>query len=153
MEVHRSALVEYSAEDMFDLIEAAEHYPDFLPWCAGATILSRDDSLVVANIAVAWHGLKFQFTTRNPKRRPEWLAVRLERGPFRRFDGDWKLQSLAPAACKVEFALRYEFDGAIARKAAGAVFERIAGTFVDAFVNRAHAVYGPRGAGEARRSG
>ena len=142
MELHRSALVEYSAEDMFDLIERAEHYPAFLPWCAAAKILERNDSIVAADITVAWHGLRFQMTTRNPKRRPEWLAVRLERGPFRSFDGEWHIRSLAPHGCKVEFSLRYELDNALARTLAGRVLDRIAQTFVDAFVTRAHSVFG-----------
>jgi ribosome-associated toxin RatA of RatAB toxin-antitoxin module len=141
MEVRRSALVDHAAEHVFDVIEGAEHYPSFLPWCAGATILARDDTLVVANIAVDWHGLRFQFRTRNPKRRPEWLAVVLEEGPFRRFEGEWHLRPLAPFACKVEFAMHYEFDSAVVGKVAGSVFERIVGTFVDAFVARADVVY------------
>jgi len=142
MELHRSALVEYSAEDMFDLIERAEDYPAFLPWCAAAKILERDDSIVAADITVAWHGIRFHMTTRNPKRRPEWLAVRLEKGPFRRFDGDWHIRSLAPHGCKVEFILRYELDNALARTVAGRVLDRIAQTFIDAFVTRAHRVFG-----------
>jgi len=142
MEVHRSALVAHSAEDMFDLIEGAEHYPAFLPWCAGATILARDDAIVSARIAVAWHGLDFEIVTRNPKKRPEWLSVRMERGPFRRFDGDWRLRALAPRACKIEFALRCEFDNAVLRGVAGTILERISVKFVDAFVARADAVYG-----------
>ncbi len=32
-------LVAHAAEEMFDLIEGAEHYPEFLPWRAGATIV------------------------------------------------------------------------------------------------------------------
>ena len=115
MEIHRSALVPHSAEDMFDLIEGAEHYPAFIPWCAGATILAREDSIVAARITVAWQGISFEITTRNPKKRPEWLSVRMERGPFRRFDGDWHLKPLAPSACKVEFVLRCEFDSALLR--------------------------------------
>jgi len=137
MEFRKSALVGYSAESMFDLIEAAEYYPAFLPWCAGATILMRDENVVVANIAVDYHGLRFKFTTRNPKRRPEWLAVTLDRGPFRRFEGEWRLRSLAAAACKIEFTFRYEFDAAFARSLASPVFDRIANSFVDAFVARA----------------
>ena len=142
MEVHRSALVAHSAEDMFDLIEAAEHYPAFLPWCAAATILEREASMVAARITVAWHGIRFDITTRNPKKRPEWLAVRMEKGPFRRFDGDWHLRALAPSACKVEFALRYELDGTLIRTVAGSVLEHISGTFVDAFVKRADTTFG-----------
>jgi len=143
MEVRKSALVGFSAESMFDLIEAAEHYPDFLPWCSGATILSRDENVVAAEIAVNYHGLQFNLVTRNPKRRPEWLAVRMERGPFRRFEGEWHLTPLAPEACKIAFELRYEFGGALAGSIAAPVFDRIANTFVDAFVVRAEGTLGP----------
>jgi len=137
MELRRSALVAHPAEDMFDLIEGAERYPEFLPWCAGATILARDESVVAAEIAVAYLGARFSFTTRNPKRRPEWMAVTLERGPFRRFEGEWHLRALSPAACKIEFALRYEFGGTLVGTIAAPVFDRIANTLVDAFVERA----------------
>jgi ribosome-associated toxin RatA of RatAB toxin-antitoxin module len=142
MEIHKSALVPHSVESMFDLIEMAEHYPRFLPWCAGATILARDESVVIANIAVDYHGVRFNFTTRNPKRRPEWLAVTLQRGPFRRFEGEWQLIPLAPEACKIAFTFRYEFDAALVRTLAGPVFDRIANTFVDAFVARAEQQFG-----------
>lgn len=141
MEVTRSALVPYAASDVFDIIERAEHYPAFLPWCSQATILSRDESSVEAIIGVAWRGVRFKFRTRNPKRRPEWLAVKLAEGPFRRFEGEWHLRTLAPSACKIEFALGYEFDGLLVRSAAGVVFDRIASTFVDAFIARAEALF------------
>ena len=147
MDLVRSALVGYSAASMFDLIEAAEHYPRFLPWCADATIVARDESVVVANITIDYHGVRFGFTTRNPKRRPEWMAITLERGPFRRFEGDWRLTPLGTSACKIEFALRYEFDGALARTLAVPVFNRIANTLVDAFVARADVVLGAPAAG------
>jgi len=140
MEVHKSTLVEHSAPSMFDLIEAVEHYPAFLPWCAGATVLARDDSVVVANVRVDFHGLRMSFTTRNPKQRPERMGITLQQGPFRRFEGLWRLTPLAPAACKIEFALSYEFEGAFARTLAGPVFARIADALIDAFVARADTV-------------
>jgi len=137
MNVRKSALVARSAEHMFDLIEAAEDYPAFLPWCAGASILSRDENTVAAEITIEFHGVRFQVTTRNPKRRPEYMAIVLERGPFRRFEGEWRLTPLAPDACKIEFGLQYEFDSALMGRLAGSVFDRITNTLVDAFVVRA----------------
>jgi ribosome-associated toxin RatA of RatAB toxin-antitoxin module len=137
LHVHRSALVERPAEMMFDLIEAAEHYPDFLPWCAGATILERSDEIVAADLRVNWHGLKLEFSTRNPKRRPRHMAIHLVRGPFRRFEGQWHLKPLSPVASKIDFELDDEFDASIAARLAGPVFARIADTRVDAFVWRA----------------
>ena len=144
MQIVRSALIEHAAEDMFDIIEQAEHYPAFLPWCAEVTILARDERLVVADIGVAWHGVRFRMRTRNPKGRPDWLSVRLESGPFRRFDGDWSIRALTPSACKIEFALHCEVDSRLLRAATGIVAQRLAGTFVDAFISRAEALHGLR---------
>lgn len=148
-EVRKSAFVPFPAEGMFDLIEAAEHYPAFLPWCAGATVLERDDSVVSATIAVDFHGVRFQFDTRNPKRRPEFMEIRLLRGPFRHFEGEWRLTRLAVTACKIEFSLRYQFQSAMMARLADPVFGNIANTLVDAFVRRAEQVYGigPAGSG------
>jgi ribosome-associated toxin RatA of RatAB toxin-antitoxin module len=142
MEIRRSALLEFSAEEIFDVIEGAEHYPAFLPGCESVTILERSESIVAARVAVGWRGLRFEFTTRNPKRRPEWLAVRLqESGALKRLDGEWHIQALSPRACKVEFSLHCELQGAIARKLAGAVFDSVADTMLNAYVGRAQALH------------
>ena len=146
MEVRRTALVPFAAESMFDLIEAAEHYPEFLPWCSSAVILARDETVVAAEITVDYHGARFSFVTRNPKRRPDWMAIRMERGPFRHFEGEWHLTALAPSACKVVFDLRYEFGGALAQTIAAPVFDRITNKLVDAYVARAEATL-PRAPG------
>ena len=44
-------------------------------------------------------------------------------------------------AASVEFDLAYEFATTLLDKAIGPVFGHIAGTFIDAFVRRAEAVY------------
>ncbi len=141
MEVRKTVLVGHSAERMFDLIEAAERYPDFLPWCAAAAIVERDSEVVCADVTVDYHGVRFHFRTRNPKRAPEWMAIRLEHGPFHRFEGEWKLTPLAVDGCRIDFLLRYDFKSGITGRLAGPVFDRIANTMVDAFVARADQVY------------
>ena len=143
MIVQRSALVERSAEQLFDLIEAAEHYPRFLPWCAGATILSRDEQSVSADLQVRLAGAQFEMRTRNPKRRPEHMLIHLEHGPFQRFEGEWQLKALGSQACKVAFRLDYAFDSAWMTRVAGPVFDRIANTLVDAFVVQAQTLPPP----------
>ena len=141
MDVRKTVLVGHSAERMFDIIEAAEHYPAFLPWCAGAVVATRDDTEVVADLRVDYHGIRFGFRTRNPKRRPHWMAIHLERGPFRQFDGEWDLKELSADGCRIDFVLHYEFDSTAMSKLARPIFDRIANTLVDRFVARANAVY------------
>ncbi len=137
MEVRKSALIGRPAAEVFDLIEAAEHYPEFMPWCAGATVLARDENEVVARIEVDYRGASFAFTTRNPKRRPEWMAIGLEEGPFERFEGEWRVRELAPQGCRIDFELRYVFGGAFLDRLTAPVFDAIADTMVDAFARRA----------------
>ncbi len=140
MQVRKQLIVAHRIGAMFDLIEAAERYPDFLPWCAAASVVSRDEAHVCALIKVNYRGVHFEFTTRNPKRRPEWMGVTLERGPFRRFQGEWLLTPLGDVGCRVEFRLDYEFASTLMTKLAGPVFERIADTLVDALVAHADRV-------------
>jgi ribosome-associated toxin RatA of RatAB toxin-antitoxin module len=143
--VRRSALVDHPAEIMFDLIEAAEHYPAFLPWCAAVRIVGRDDSVVCADVEVRWRGAAFALSTRNPKRRPEHMAIHLVHGPFEHFEGEWRLTALGEGACKVDFALDYAFASGLMTRVAGPLFERIANTLVDAFVHRADDLAGTAG--------
>jgi ribosome-associated toxin RatA of RatAB toxin-antitoxin module len=146
MDVRKTVLVGHSAERMFDLIEACEHYPDFLPWCSGATVVARDESTVVADISVNYHGVRFDFRTRNPKRRPTAMTIHLERGPFRHFYGVWELTPLAADGCRINFALRYDFHSTAMARIARPVFDRIASTLVDRFVARADQVHAAGGA-------
>ena len=41
--VSRSALVNHSAKQMFDLVNDVEGYKEFLPWCGGSEFISRGD--------------------------------------------------------------------------------------------------------------
>ena len=123
--VQRSALVARPVGQLFDLIEAAEHYPLFLPWCDGARIIARDDEMVSADIRVRFHGISFEMRTRNPKRRPEYMAIHLEQGPFKRFEGQWHLTPLGTDGCKVHFVLEWEFDSTLLGKAASAFLKLV----------------------------
>lgn len=148
MEIRRSVLVPYRAESMFDLIEQAEAYPSFLPWCTSATILERTDDWVGARLEFSYLNVRFAMRTRNPKRRPEWLQVRLVEGPFRRFHGDWHLVPLAEQGCKVSFDLSYETSAGLFDRVASAALDRVFGSVVEAFVKRAEATLTPLVAGD-----
>jgi len=146
LELKRSVLVPYPAEMMFDLIEHAEDYPKFLPWCVAATILERNDDWVAARIDFSYLRVRFGFQTRNPKRRPEWLKVRMVDGPFRHFHADWTLRPLGDQGCRIDFDLSYEVsDGMLDRVAAKAV-DLVSRSMMDAFVARAEATFGAQAA-------
>jgi ribosome-associated toxin RatA of RatAB toxin-antitoxin module len=146
VEISRSVLIPDSVEAMFDLIEQAEWYPSFLPWCTAAEILERSEDWVAARLEISYAKLRFEMRTRNPKRRPEWLQLRLVEGPFRQFHGDWRLVPLADLGCKLTFSLSYQTSEGLFDRVAKVAMDRIFDAVVDAFVKRAEATLTPLGA-------
>jgi ribosome-associated toxin RatA of RatAB toxin-antitoxin module len=139
--VKKSVLVPYSCAAMFELVDAVEQYPQFLPWCGGARVLETHEGGKTARVDIDYRGVRAHFTTDNTNRPPESIVVTLRHGPFRRLHGEWRFVALAPDACKVEFELVYEFASHMLERIVGPVFGHIANTFIDAFVRRAETVY------------
>lgn len=140
-QVDRSALVLHTAEEMFDLINDVERYPEFLPWCAKTEVVSRTDEELVATLFLSKGGLNYSFTTRNQLTRPTRMTLVLEEGPFSNLEGVWDFKVLSDEASKVSLNLNFEFSGKIASFAMSKVFNQVATTLVDAFVERADQVY------------
>ena len=140
--VEKSVLVPYSAQQMFELVDAVETYPQFLPWCSGARVIDRDETRTRASIDVNYHGVRQSFTTDNTKEPPQRITVKLVEGPFHILDGEWRFIALAERACRIEFRLHYEFSSKLLEMLVGPVFSYIANSMVDAFVKRADKLYG-----------
>lgn len=142
----RSALVNYSAQHMFDLVNAIEDYPKFMDGCVNAQVLKRGEGWLEARLELQKLGLRHAFTTRNQLLPPHSMTLELIDGPFRQFRGKWLFTPLAVEACKVEFELEYEFASSLLGLAAGKWMEVVAAEQVDAICKRAAQVYGRGGA-------
>jgi len=140
--VEKSVLIAHSAQEMFDLVDAVEDYPDFLPWCSETRVDFRDEEKTIATLHISYLSVKSHFTTENDKIVPTTMNLHLVDGPFRRLEGVWNFKPLSENACKIEFRLSYEFSSKMFEKVIGPVFSQIANTFVEAFVRRADDIYG-----------
>ena len=138
--VDRSALVEYSADKMYSLVEDVESYPRFLPWCSRVEV-KREPGRTLATLHVNYHGIHQNFTTDNQNVTGKSIDIRLVSGPFKHLLGAWRFEPLAPEASKVSLHMEYLLSNALLSKMMGPVFGHIANTFVDAFVKRADAVH------------
>jgi len=133
--------VMHSAEEMFNLVDAVEDYPNFLPWCGKFDLLERTPSITSATLHIHYRGIKQNFTTTNSKVFPGSMDITLKDGPFKELEGDWHFIELRPGACKIEFRLQYEFANSLLEKLISPVFSYIAATFVDSFVAQADKIY------------
>jgi ribosome-associated toxin RatA of RatAB toxin-antitoxin module len=141
-EVTRSALVPYSAEQMFALIEDIERYPEFVPWISAATLLESTPEQVTGRLEMERSGVRQTFTTRNFLKRPGEMLMTLVDGPFKTFEGRWTFTSLGDKGVKVGLTIRFEFASAMLGMLMSRAFEKNCGEMMDAFVARARTVYG-----------
>jgi ribosome-associated toxin RatA of RatAB toxin-antitoxin module len=141
--VKKSVLVPFAAGEMFVMVDRVDLYPEFLPWCGGASILETHPGGQTARVDIDYHGVRAHFTTDNVNRAGESIVVTLKDGPFRHLHGEWRFIALADDACKIEFELAYEFTTHLLERVVGPVFSHIADTFIDAFVRRAEALRAP----------
>jgi ribosome-associated toxin RatA of RatAB toxin-antitoxin module len=136
----RSALLPYPATNLFDLVNDVARYPEFLPWCASAEVMTADASTVVAALTIEQGRIRERLVTCNRLSFPERIELSLVEGPFRRLAGFWSFTKLGDAGCKVELELEFEMHGVV-QKAFSGIFGRAAGSLVDAFCERARALY------------
>ena len=142
IEISRNALLPYSAEQLFDLVNKVEDYPLFMNGCIATKVLETTDAAMVAQLTVAKAGLQRSFTTRNSLYCPERIVMILEEGPFDAFEGVWTFTALAPTACKVSFDLRFSIKGNLATQALSSLISAVGSDMVDAICGRAKQVYG-----------
>lgn len=126
---------------MFDLVADVEKYPQFMPWCGGASIQARDEHGMQASITISFAGIRQSFTTRNEHDYPRQITFNLVDGPFSELTGKWVFIELSPDACKVVYTMQYAFANRGLERVVGPVFNRIASSFIDSFTQRAQACY------------
>ncbi|TBR44208.1 type II toxin-antitoxin system RatA family toxin [Marinomonas agarivorans] len=140
-QIERSAYVQYSCQQMYDLVNDIEAYVEFLPGCHRAELISHSDTEIVATLEIKKGPILQSFTTRNTLTNPSKVEMDLVKGPFKSLHGVWTFTELSATECKVVLNIRFELNGML-KLAFGGVFSQIAGTMVDAFCQRANQVYG-----------
>jgi len=143
-QVNRSALVPYSAREMFQLVDDVDAYAEFLPWCKRSEVLSRTDETVDATLELRKGSVTKAFTTRNTRKEFDGIDLALLGGPFRQLAGGWRFDQLGEDGCKVTLDLNFEFESRIIDIMFGAFFEDTCNSLVDAFTRRAVDVFGVR---------
>lgn len=140
--IQRSALLPYPAEALYAMVNDVASYPQFLPWCSATEVIETSDSLMRAQMTVEKAGIKQRLVTRNTLEPGKRIEMTLEEGPFRQLHGIWEFKALGEQASKISLDLRFDYAGPLVRITLGPLFNQAANTLVDAFCERARALYG-----------
>jgi len=138
-EIKHSALVAQPPSRLFALINDIDSYPQFLPWCTHAKVLSRSEREIVATVGVKRGPLNSEFTTRNELEPDRRILMHLVSGPFRTLEGEWLLTPIGTGGCRAELTMRFAFRNPLSALLFEQQFAETAASLVDAFVARARA--------------
>jgi len=137
-------LLGYRPEQMFDLVADIERYPEFLPWCIGARIRERNDTLVVADLIIGFKMIRERFTSRvSLDREHLTIEVAYADGPFKQMTNRWRFEPAPDGRCRIDFYVAFEFRSAMLQKLIGVLFHEAVRRMVGAFEGRARTLYGP----------
>jgi ribosome-associated toxin RatA of RatAB toxin-antitoxin module len=142
--ISQSALLPYSAGQMFALVNDIAAYPEFMQGCLGAEVLSVQGDTVTARLELGKAGLRYALTTRNLLVAQETMTMTLVDGPFSAFSAEWRFVPLKDDACKTCLDMRFEFRAGLIDAALSALFEATSRDLVNAICKRAEQLYGKK---------
>ena len=143
IEVRRQALVMYSAQEMFDVVNDIEAYPEFIANCQSTRVTELADNKLLGELVLSKAGFNVTFTTENTLSPPEKIELTLQSGPLRTLTGQWCFNTLSQQACEIEFSLQFQTKGLLNR-AVGLLIKQVADQMVQQFCLRAEQIYGKR---------
>jgi coenzyme Q-binding protein COQ10 len=140
--IQERRVLPYSAEQMFDLVADVARYPEFLPWVAATRVRSNGEHEMIADMLVGFKNLREKFTSQVTKTRPQRIEVQYLDGPMRDLDNVWLFRPLDDLSCEIDFSVSFSFRNALFEKLAGQYVDRAFRKMVAAFESRAEALYG-----------
>lgn len=146
----------YTPEQLFELVAAIDHYPEFLPWCIGARIRSREmlpgphpRTLILADLMIGFRLIRERYTSRVELSPPHRIDVTYIEGPFRYLKNCWTFERIAASAehptggTMLVFHIEFEFRSRLLQSLIGVLFDQAVRRMVAAFEGRAKQLYGP----------
>jgi len=140
--ISKSAIVPYTPQQMFELVNNIDDYSQFLNWCDSSSILNQSDNQITASVQINQGGLKQSFSTLNTLTPYTSIEMQLLDGPFDELSGEWRFETLGENASKVHLTLQFKFKSMLIDMALSPIFKSIANSQLDAFVARAKYIYG-----------
>ncbi|GAB4231840.1 MAG: type II toxin-antitoxin system RatA family toxin [Kiloniellaceae bacterium] len=143
MPVHKEKRVlPYSPDQLYELVVDIERYPEFLPWCLGARVKTRQEDLIVADLIIGFKMFRERFTSRvAPNPAEQRIDVTYAEGPFKYLENHWVFED-HPEGCLIDFYVDFEFRSKLLQKVIEGLFHEAVRRMVAAFETRAQDLYG-----------
>ncbi|RIY32405.1 hypothetical protein CKF54_04920 [Psittacicella hinzii] len=144
MIVEHSIDVEYTCEQMFNLVANYEDYPIFIKNCKSSKTFTQKDNEVVAELEMSFAGISQKFSTLTKFYPNEKITMDLAEGPFEKLRGFWLFSDISSEGSgkktRVQFYMDYKMNLFI-EFLVGNKFKLAMVNMVDSFIHRAQTIY------------
>jgi coenzyme Q-binding protein COQ10 len=133
----------YSPAQLFALVADIESYPEFLPWCSAARIVSKEGNIWLADLVIHFKSFHEKYTSRvRLDEQGGAIIVEMVSGPFSHLHNCWKFTAAPEGGSFIDFELDFKFRSIILEKLIGFMFEKAFTKMAEAFTRRAEVIYG-----------
>lgn len=139
-QIERSVHLPYTREQLFNLVSDIPSYPQFVPYCVQAQILTDNQGVIEGSLRVGYKGLGYTFATQNINHPSDHIHMALLSGPFERLEGDWHFD-MAAGGCQVRLCLTIIFKNPLLGMMFKHKIDELTDMMVAAFMQRAQEVY------------
>lgn len=135
----------YTPQQLHALVLDVVRYPEFLPWCRAARILSREsEDRFHAELVISFRHLTERYTsqvTGSGDGREPRISVQLVSGPFEHLRNEWRFTPAPEGGTTIHFLLDFKFKSRLLEMLIGNLFSRASEKMTEAFMARADALY------------
>lgn len=145
--ISTSRIVPYTCEEMYNLVNDIETYPEFLPWCQNSIVHECDDNEVKATLVLSAKGFTQSLTTHNLMQKNKMIEMKLVEGPLKHLESFWRFEDVSDnpneskPQCHIFFDMEFEFSNRFIRMALEPFFDSVSNTIVNSFLARAETLY------------
>ena len=134
-------LLNYNADDLFNIVIDIEKYPDFIPWCSEINIINKKKNQIIADLKVSYKLFNETFRSYVKYNKKNLIiTVEYTEGPLESLNTNWKFSKINNKKTFVHFDINLQFKVGLFNKILNIFFKNIEEKMIDAFENRAYKI-------------
>jgi ribosome-associated toxin RatA of RatAB toxin-antitoxin module len=110
-------------------------YANFIPGCTGATLISREMPIEVGRLEFNLLGKDYYIESENVID-DRSITIRQIKGPFKKFEGKWSVESIDDSSCKVDFNASYELPFLLNAITSEQLVDNFSKNIIDSFIKK-----------------